>query len=137
MFKNHLHYSVISKIAVALALIVLTTAYSEAKTFTTKPGVAVVLTSISLYDEESCGAMPPPKYRINQTSHGKLKVIPHKVKLDKGSCAGRTIKFFFVVYFPDRGFKGTDRGSVVYDNPQFTDSIIRSSRKFDAIIKVK
>ncbi len=84
MSKNYLHYWVISKIAVALVLIVFTTAYSQAKTFTTKPGVAVVLTSISLYDEESCGAMPPPKYRINQTSHGKFKVVPHKVKLEKG-----------------------------------------------------
>lgn len=130
-------YSFMSSAAAAIVAVVFSTAHAEAKSYTIKSGQAKALTSISHYDAESCGGMAPPKYKITQTSNGKLSVVPYKIKLPKGPCAGRLIKFYFLVYTPKRGFKGQDKGAISYTEPQFTDSTILSQTRLNIVLNVK
>jgi len=137
MFFRYSIFSVISLYVFGFLLIIFATDYAQAKTYTAKSGKTEVLTAISQYDADSCGSMKPPKYNITQTSHGKLEVETHRLKLEKGPCIGRTIKFYFLIYTSKRGYRGNDRGAISYNSSQFTDSTINSYRKLDIIINVK
>jgi len=137
MFKGNTVHTVVLRFIVAIVLIFFTSINLHAKSFTTKPGKAVGLMPISQFDGDSCSAGTPPKYKITQTSHGKLKVVTQNIKLKKGPCKGRTIKFYILIYIPQRGFKGQDKGAISFSKLRYSDTTIRSNLSESIIINVK
>ncbi len=137
MLRKVHFFTNIMKLLIAAILIISATGVSMAKNYTASSGKVKVIQVISKYDGETCGAMAPPKYKIDQTSHGKLLVVARKIKFDKGPCAGRKIKLHILVYRSHRGFKGQDKGAISFSNPQFTDSAIVTSGRDSIVINVK
>ncbi|MEZ5790258.1 MAG: hypothetical protein R3D34_05570 [Nitratireductor sp.] len=109
-----------------------------AKNFDVAANKATVLFAIGRYDGSTCSSGRQPKYTLKQPEHGKLSVISHPVKLQKGPCKGKTIKPLWVVYQPSRNFRGKVTGSISYTDYYYSDgSGIPRSRNETIILNIK
>ncbi|MCB1451108.1 MAG: hypothetical protein KDJ67_13480 [Nitratireductor sp.] len=128
--------TVVSLSAIAVSLAFLSPA--SAKTFEVSAGKPTVLFAIGRYDQSNCSSGRQPKYTLKQPEHGKLSVVSHAVKLEKGPCKGKTIKPLWVIYHPSGGYKGRATGSISYTDYYYGDgSGVPRSRNETIILNIK
>ena len=122
----------------ALAVSLTFSSPASAKTFEVSAGKPTVLFAIGRYDQNSCTSGRQPKYTLKQPEHGKLSVISHAVKLEKGPCKGKTMTPLWVIYHPSGGYRGRATGSISYTDYYYGDgSGVPRSRNETIILNIK
>jgi hypothetical protein len=94
---------------------------AAAGTYDVSAGHSRELAPLGGYDPQRCAALAPPTYTIAQPAHGTLKVVNKTIVFNRGICKGKRFKVMMVVYSPNRGFRGKDRGSVTHYRSMYTD----------------
>jgi hypothetical protein len=111
----------LSKFIVGLCIFLNFANVAVAGTYEVSAGHSRELAPLGGYDPQRCAALAPPTYKLAQPAHGTLKVVNKTIVFNKGICKGKKFKVMMVVYTPNRGFRGQDRGSVTHYRSMYTD----------------
>jgi hypothetical protein len=98
-----------------------------------------LIDALAAYDSDSCHSLTTDVSVKTQPKNGRLSVQAVTITADEGSCKGRKIRVFAVVYQPNRGFKGKDEGVINYRSPPrlYLESQSTQRRSNKYIITVK
>lgn len=108
-----------------------------AQTFNVKAGKATPLFPLGQFENDTCMVLPPPRYDLAQPENGRFKVITAPVTLTRGICKGKSYNDLWLVYTPERGFKGRDRGSIRIERMRHADQPAPSMHRYNLTINVE
>lgn len=124
------------KISLAVAFALLASSPAHAINLTVKAGRTSHLFPIFQYNPTTCAPVNKPKYQLTQPKNGKFKVIMDTAIGKRGVCKGVKVRVQWLMYTPNRGFKGVDRGAIAVENKRF-DAAVSGSRIEHVTIKVE
>lgn len=123
--------------ASAVALFLATPASAGNYNFDVKPGSTTKLFPLGQFENDTCMPIKPPKYELAQPKSGTFKVARAPVYLIKGICKGRSYQGLWLVYTPNRGFRGTDKGAIRIERMTHVDQVAPSMYRYTVNINVK
>ncbi|MEM8749328.1 MAG: hypothetical protein AAGF28_03455 [Pseudomonadota bacterium] len=102
-------------------------AFAARKKMDVRAGATTTISSMGVYNTSNCNAAPYPKVWLKQPKNGVLKSFKRRVRVEKGrKCAGKMLNYTFVSYTPKPGFRGDDRGKVVFSFPSHAGATVHS-----------
>lgn len=103
-----------------------------------KAGKTNPLFPVFEYDPVTCAPINKPKYKLTQPKNGTFKVVIGTATVNKGVCKGKKFtRVQWLLYTPNRGFRGVDRGAITTESNRFVDGGFTNSRHEQVIITVE
>ncbi|MBD1547529.1 hypothetical protein [Roseibium aggregatum] len=91
-----------------------------------------------IFSRDTCSGSTVPNMRVGRKpKHGKVDFRTVSGKLSEGRCAGKPMRGKAVFYTPQRGFKGSDNFSVVFEYDYYEGAARRTSTSYSYDITVK
>ena len=137
-----LRLRVLNVLAAAATALVLTVGGVSADTVnrTVKAGKSAAVAGLFYYNRMMCTTIANPQARIRrQPAHGRAVIKIFRDKLPKNSnvCPGMPVSGPFVVYTPNRGYRGSDSLSVDFHTYAYEATSRPIVRTFNVNITVK
>lgn len=106
------------RFVIALAICLLaTSSYADTYKREVPANKGAVVDGIGYFNRSTCTSAAMPKVKIKkQPKHGKLILKPSTgpVSRDKTICKGKQINAMYVIYQPERGYRGKDEASISF-----------------------
>ncbi|MGL4488276.1 MAG: hypothetical protein ACRCU5_02385 [Rhizobiaceae bacterium] len=130
----------LGKLVIAMAILVnsgLGFAKAETVSAVVSAGRTTPLRTFTLFNSTSCEYGPKPKVEFRQPENGTISVKWGVVgTIDKGVCKSKNVRGYIISYTPNRGYRGKDQGSVIFNYLKYgTSGNVAETVKFNFTVK--